>query len=215
MSRSKIKTIIISTAALILTISISITMAYFRSEHSVKNKLRVSAHGIGIAVTEPSWVESKGQNLMPGDIVPKDPLITNNKEDAYARMIVSLKDAKSGQVIQDPVRAGKIMSMMYYATLPITEQKTDAQLAVLSRVNPQFTYDAKRSSVGVYYYNYNTVMQKGVSGQLFTGIVVPKNWGKEEIDVIGDFDIEITGQAIQAQNMLSPDQAFEALDNSK
>ena len=211
MNNMKKRLIIICSSLLILTLCIGGTLAYFFDQQEVKNEFTVNDLGIGVDLTEPNWDPDKAVDIMPGDIIPKDPTITNEKDEAYARVIVTIQD-KSGNVITDADQSAKIFSMLYYASSPITSKISTTQLAAYDRVNPAFELDTARSSNGIYYFNYKKIMVTGESSMLFTGVVVPFDWTQTDIDDIGNYDILVKVESIQAKNFDTAAEAFTALD---
>ena len=138
----------------------------------------------------------------------------NNKGDAYVRFVVRLVDKESQEVITDQARANKILSMIVYnESLDDTEKYDSTAVDGMPSMNTtQFTLDSTRSEVGEYYYNYNGVFSNGATAVLFTHVIVPTDWNQTDIATLGNFDIVVVGQAIQADNMADADEAFKALD---
>ena len=221
------KKLTIMALALVVAFAIGIgwTLAYFHDEQQVVNPFTVAGNpssspdtGLNIDLTEPHWNIDKAQNMVPGDVVPKDPTVTNTLDISYVRFIVQLTDS-DGTPITDPVRAAKIMSMIYYKVPDLTSKIDSAGLAALQRINPEFAPDTTRGGVGVYYYNYigdgtpaGAIMQHADVKTLFTGVAVPTEWTQADIDKIGNFNIVVNAQAIQAQNFTDATEAFAALD---
>lgn len=157
-----------------------------------------------------------GLNLMPGNTVAKDPTVKNLKDTSYVRMIVTLVDGKTGAVIKNAARANKILQMIRYSPgLSATDKCTEAEMLALPQVNSKFVRDATRSSAGVYYFNYNGILAKSgaanSSAVLFTNVIVPLEWDQDDLTLIGDYNIVVEGQAIQAANLTFAE-AFDALD---
>ena len=48
---------------------------------------------------------------------------------------------------------------------------------------------------------------------MFDFVVIPTDWTQTDIAVLGNFNIVVTAQAIQAENIANADAAFKALDN--
>lgn len=75
-----------------------------------------------------------------------------------------------------------------------------------------FTKDAARSSAGINYYNYNTVLAKGDKATIFTHIIVPSEWNQDELKILGSYGIVIKAEAIQVEGFANAAEAYTALD---
>lgn len=223
MNRKKRSVILILVVVLAACTVIGASLAYFWDQEKVTNKFTMAGgpgsdpdSGIDITVTEPNWDPESGKNVLPGDALKKDPTITNVKGESYARLIVTLKDGKTGSVITDAARANKILSTIYYSkTLDSTKSYSEADLAGIPHFNAEFVLDTTRGGTGVYYYNLNRILAKtgqtGSSATLFTHVIVPTGWDQTDAAVVGAYDIEISGQIIQAKH-LTLTTAWAALD---
>lgn len=196
------------------------TLAYFFDEKTVTNEFTTAGdtdeNGVSIKLEEPSWDESKGEDLLPGDVVPKDPTVTNLQGEVYVRFIVELTDGNGDRITDEEV-ADKILSMLVYdpdSTISENSAYSSTALSSYYNVNPSFTLDTSRSTTGLYYYNYDGTMDKDDTLTLFHYVIVPTDWTQDDLDLIGDdFNIVIKAQAIQTANIADADTAFSALDD--
>ena len=221
-------------SAVILSASIIIggTLAYFYDKQEITNPFTTAGGagtdtGVDITVTEPNYDPDTSQDMYPGTTITKDPTVTNDKGESYARFIVKLVEQDTDTVITDKARADKIMKTLFYdvkyatgkgQTLDTALGYTEAQLAALvgadvkTPVNPEFVLDTTRGGVGEYYFNYNGTLQNGDVKKLFTHVSIPSDWTQVDLALVGDFDLKVEGQAIQKANIADADTAFTALD---
>lgn len=130
-----------------------------------------------------------------------------------------------GKVITDQTRLDKILPMIRYDSTynvdgnPITSNLKEGEKYSLTQIQDyptvnesKFTLDNEKSANGEYYYNYNGILKENDKVVLFTNIVVPTEYNKNDLQVIGKFQIEVYAQAIQSDNFENSDDAFAALD---
>jgi len=169
------KSIII--VGIILTIIIAImggVAAYLTDTDTVTNTFTVGK--VKISLTEPNWVPSNGEDVSPGDVINKDPMIENiGKNPAYIYMkveepIVNLDNSKTGSLFS------------YSINYPWVKLSTS------------ITEDALTS---VYYYN-STLNQNASTSKLFNSVKI-NNYDSDSIN--GNIDMVITGYAIQSNNL--------------
>lgn len=202
---------------LIGALAIGGTMAYLTDSEKVTNTFSVG--DLDITLTEPKWNdEEDGKDLVPGDTEEKDPTITAVEHDSYMRVIMEIQD-KAGNAITDKERLDLIMQTIRYADPALAEDASFAlaDITALPTVNPAFTLVAGKSSsdatpTGVYYYNYNHVLEEGANATLFTNVVIPTDWNQTELKKLGEYQIVISAQAIQVDNFADANAAFDALD---
>lgn len=104
-------------ASLLLVIGIGGSLAYLSAtSQTLTNTFTfTSGDAITITLTEPSWVESKAQNLTPGATISKDPTVTNTGSmPAYLAMKVTFQDG-SGSTLssEDYTRLMKMITIDY------------------------------------------------------------------------------------------------------
>lgn len=225
MKKSKKIAIGVLILSLVAAISVGGTLAYLTDSQKVTNTFDIT--DLDITLTEPNWDPDSGTEMTPGDTMYKDPTITAVENDSYMRVIVTIIDNDSesenfGKAITDADRLTAILNMVRYDSSynvkndPLTTGiDTDKRYSLedlesYPTVNPNFTLAS--SANGTYYYNYNNVFNEGDSVVLFTNVVVPADYSREQIRLIGKFQIEVYAQAIQAKNFDSAADAFAALD---
>ncbi len=222
MTKRKKKIVVVCAVMLIAALTVGGTLAYFFDQATATNEFTTAGTnnpdtGVDIDVVEPDWEEDEAQDSLPGDTIAKNPTVTNNRGNVYVRFIVELQD-EDGSTITDKARADKIMDAIIYSNgaIDTNTSYSYSQIENYPTVNSQFTLDSGRSTVGKYYYNYtanNGIMTNGQSAELFDFVVIPTDWTQTDIAVLGNFNIVVTAQAIQAENIANADAAFKALDN--
>ena len=82
------KKTIIAAIVLLLVLLVGGAIAYFTDEDEKTNTFTIG--DIDISLAEEHWVASNGENVMPGQVIAKDPVITNDSaaNDAYVFMKV-------------------------------------------------------------------------------------------------------------------------------
>lgn len=207
---------------LIGALAIGGTMAYLTDSEKVTNTFSVG--DLDITLAEPEWDDTTdGKDLVPGDTKKKDPTITAVEHDSYMRVIMEIQD-KNGNPITNKERLDLIMQTIRYANPALSEDESFAlaDLAAVPAVNRDFTLIADKSSpatptddnpaTGVYYYNYNNVLNEGDTATLFTNVVIPTDWNQKQLQKLGEYKIVISAQAIQVDNFANAAAAFAALD---
>ncbi len=238
---------------LIAAMGIGGTMAFLTDSEQVTNHFSIG--DLDITIDEPSWsdeehptdpddpdsptVPGDGEDLVPGDTKDKDPTITAVEGNSYMRAVMTIRDRDTGDVITDQDRLDLILQTIRYAADDAIKEGTSYSLDDLkdySTVNSKFTKDETISDAGVYCYRYNGIFNKGDKVELFTDVVIPTDWGQEELnmlrgvyyvnaagapvaaDTVGamkkyhNYVIEIQAQAIQSDNFTDADEAFTVLD---
>lgn len=218
-----------------------ISIAYLTQEEQVVNVFTVGDLELGLK--EPEWEPEKGDGLsmVPGNSIYKNPTIKNITPDknggqsCYARMCLSIKD-KNGRLITDPDRLSLIREIIRFddSYTGDYQQKGTAQkivegripgysleeIRILPMVNPLFELDKQRSTENKLIFNYMGTDQKGAlkigeEAALFTTIAVPIEWTKKEIDLLGEFQLEVVAQAIQTAGFAGQSEALAVLDAEK
>lgn len=168
MNKRKLLTVT-AALALIGVVGIGATLAYFTDEADAKNTITMGH--VDIDIDEPNFPEDKKiENVVPGDVITKDPTITvaDDSKSAYIRAKVVLDDELS-----------------------------DAQKsALLQNINIDTTKWYLNTDDGYYY--YNAIVSAGDSVKLFDTVVIPETWGNEVADM--SFTIDVFAEAIQSDN---------------
>lgn len=253
-NRKNSKKIVIGALSICLVAAMAIggTMAFLTDSEQVTNHF--SLGDLDITIDEPGWEDDThenpddpdgpdepgdGEDLVPGDTKDKDPTVTAVEGNSYMRVVMTIKDRDSGEVITDTARLDLILQTIRYAEGDAIVEGTPyalADLASYNTVNSKFVKDTERSSDGVYYYNYDGIFNKDDKAVLFTDIVIPTDWNQEELNTLRgiyytdadgnevaadaegatktyhNYMIEIQAQAIQSDNFADAAAAFAALD---
>ena len=202
-------------AALAATAIGGATLAYFTDEGDVSNTFTVGS-GVSIKVDE-AKVEKKGDNtwkplterteegveygdVYPGAYLPKDPTLTNTSEASgvYARMVVTIDNAAAWKA----ACANHNITDLGYIFGGYDEADWSKASVVENTEADTITYT----------YEYERVLAAGEDATLFTSVTIPKEFTNAEMTALGDFNIDIQGQAIQADGFANADAAFAALD---
>jgi len=68
------------------------------------------------------------------------------------------------------------------------------------------------SDSGVFYLNYKGILAESQKATIFTSIVFPSNWNQNDLKELGNYQIKLTAQAIQAAGFADRAEAYAALD---
>ena len=222
-TKNRSRLMLVCTSLLLAAMVTGGTLAYFFDQSTKVNNFTTAGTdnpntGVDVDVEEPNFDSDEAQDTLPGDTIAKDPTVVNNRGDVYVRFVMELQDA-SGATITDETRASKILDMIVYSAGALNKDSSYSydKIASYPTVNDMFEIDVTRSSTGKYYYNYIGGNPKGILTHeervtLFDYVVVPTDWTQKDIAVVGNFNIVVTAQAIQAENITSADAAFSALD---
>ena len=202
-------------AALAATAIGGATLAYFTDEGDVSNTFTVGS-GVSIKVDE-AEVQKNDNNtwtalatrteegveygdVYPGAVLPKDPTLTNTSEASgvYARMVVTIDSAAAWKAA---CAAHNITDLGYIFGGYVEDDWSKASVV-----------ENTEADTITYTYEYERVLAAGEKATLFTGVTIPKEFTNAEMTALGDFNIDIQGQAIQADGFATADAAFAALD---
>ncbi len=184
----KKKVAIIATAVIIVAaLAVGGTLAFFTDKGTVQNVITMG--DVRIKLTEPAFDEAtdgalKMGSIMPGQIISKDPTITNTgSHDAYIRCKVTVTG--------------------------FPEKNVEKEL--ISGLNIDKT---KWAPAGDGYYYYQSVLpKKPAEGdsvvQLFDSVKIPEQWGDSLANT--EFKINITAEAIQADHF-TPHKTNDVID---
>ena len=115
-----------SIVAIMLVAALAITgaLAFLTAKDSAENKFTVG--NVDIELTEPSWVEADGENIVPGQVIAKDPTITNTgKNDAYVYMMVSVPKADDVSVGEEKVNDLQLFTYDLDRSWTLVDSKID------------------------------------------------------------------------------------------
>lgn len=233
------KIILFTAAALVLTLAgAKQTLAYLTSRESVTNTFTVGDLDIGFQ--EPDWNpdDGDGKNVYPGYSVYKNPTVKNTtsskngEEPCYARIRILLADG-AGELISDTKRTALIKKMIRYDSTytgtfdakgsgrNITQGRVPGyslkEIERLPMINPLFAVDQGRTRDNEIVCNYmgadkSGILKIGEQATLFTTLALPTDWTNAEMKLLGDFQIIVKAEAIQAKGFADQASAFAALD---
>lgn len=204
-------------AVLLVAASVFGTMAYLTSTDEVKNTFTVGQVSIkldeakvngdgkpvdkdGMVVTElakAERVEGNSYKLVPGHTYTKDPTVTvlEGSEESYVRLLVKVSFKKQLTKEQLSIELDTMFDG-YDSTVWNRPEKTVATV--------------NGCTVITYEYRYKETVSASTDDEklpaLFTAISVPDSWTNEELAAIGGFDINIVGQAIQADGFAADEE---------
>lgn len=152
------------------------TMAYLTDMDSKTNVFTFG--NVNIELTEPHWVPADGLNIIPGQVLPKDPKITNTgSTNAYVVMQVDFPCVNNKPVFTYTVNSG----WTAYET-PTCSQWGEAQ--------------------GIYYYGNSTAMTplapNTSTPTLFDSVTIASLDNYEIDQLPSEINMYITGFAVQA-----------------
>lgn len=127
--------------------------------------------------------------ILPGDTLKKDPTVTNTgKYDAWVRVKVTVTDAADWKAVCAKHKITDLATIFneFDAT------KWDREIAedVNDTTNNTLTYT----------YYYKTTVAPGGEAKLFDSITIPAVFDIEDMSDLSTFQLQITGEAIQAAN---------------
>lgn len=217
--------LILTTVALVVSLTIGGTLAYLTDKGDVTNTFTVG--NVDISIDEPHWDDTTdGKDMLPGDTLVKDPIIAAVDGDSYMRVKMEIIDTTTGLAITDVARINLILSTIYtdttytFATVGTNivegQKYSAASIAAFVGINTtKFDFDATRvAAPGVRYYNYNSIFKAADSDQvvLFTNIVMPTDFTNTQITLLGSYSLKLSAEAIQSDNFTNAAAAFTALD---
>ena len=199
--------------------------SYFSDRSQVTNDFTTGS--MDVKVTESKWKNSEdGKNMYPGYTTEKDPTVQNNTgivdNDAYVAAFIHVKDHE-GNVITDSKRLDLIYHTIRYdataggTTLVKGEKYDNASIIANPNVNPAFELQKRDDSTGTWTYYLKERLKSadnpedGDSATLFTKIAVPTEWSQTELDIMGDFKIEVEYKCIQAATFTDVYDAMKTL----
>lgn len=202
------------------------SFAYFTDKSEVTNDFTTGS--LDLKVTESMWSNTDdGKNMYPGYTTDKNPSVQNITgmvdNNAYIMAQIQVKDA-AGNPITDKHRLDLIYEMIKWdptgSNLIEGTKYSQTTLNSYENVNPLFTTERREDSKGLWTYYYsktlNSAAEKEAGDQitLFNKIVVPLEWSQTELDVVGDYNITVTFQGIQAATFGTVSDAMNVLDGN-
>lgn len=237
MKNKGITTLVLAGAMLFSGMGIRQTYSYFSQKEVVNNVFTVG--DLKISLTEPEWEPEKGDgtNIYPGYTAYKNPTVRNigetegKSQPCYLKMHLRILDG-DGELITDEERLNLIKETIRYdrsyngnsrkkgtATGLAEGYATGYSLEEIRKfpmVNPDFflmSYDTGESTFG-YQGEKDSILQLGAETTLFTTVVFPTEWTDKELELIGEFQLEITAEAIQASGFADRAAAFAVMEEA-
>ena len=196
-----------TTVALLGAVGIGSTLAYFTDSEDADNVI-TTGH-VDIALSGWGEEDENGSketigNLVPGDTVVCNPIVTVDKdsEDAYIRckFTVTLKDAEENKVNFEKDENGELIGYLKDLELLLEEN-------VATYVNAGWSLNDTDAGLGlqdgtyVFYAYYNNVVEAETAVPVFAQdgkFVIPKSWGNAWADK--SLTIDVVAEAVQADN---------------
>ena len=203
--------------ALVIALSVAGTVAYLQDKETVTNTFKVGNVNITLdeapvklvdgeyVVAEGNRVtENKYETLVPGQLLPKDPTVTNEGANAaWIRVDVTLTDYS---VFADVVAREEGELADYFGDFDDGAWTLAGEPEVDPEANT-ITYS--------YYYNTKLLPEKD-TGPLFKTVTIPESFTAKEFDALGTdgFQITLVAHAIQADGFESVTEAFNNYDST-
>lgn len=225
----KKKLVMVSAAGLLVVGMAGVgSYSYFTDRGVMVNDL--STGGLDVIESETLWDnDTDGKNMHPGYTVKKNPTITNITgildNNAYIRAQITIKDGEGDRITSKKRNDLIYETIRWDATNTMLEGKKYSLDKVHSypNVNPEFYYVAEESDPdkGLYVYYLSRVLRSTESTEhttdgensitLFNTIVLPYEWSQDELDVMGDYQVEVDFRAIQEKAFDSVEDAMQTL----
>ena len=173
--------VLLTTVSLLGVVGIGSTLAYFTDKTDVQNTITMG--NVNISVTEPIFDEMTGgsktiTDVLPGQVIEKDPTISLEGSSADAYIRVKLDVLVNGEVAEDSVREAVLAGI------------TDNGVVFASE-SDDWTF-----GVGGYYYYNDELSQDDKDVLMFDQVTIPNSWTNEMANA--DLQITIQAEAIQA-----------------
>ena len=194
MNKKKLGLLVLS-LVLIATIGVGATLAYFTDAEKATNTITMGH--VDIDLKEPNYDPGDDddivEDIVPGQVIPKDPTITVNadSEDAYIRAKIELKKLdKDGKVtFWTASQAGELLAgISINDGWFLAEDGYYYYKDIVSGKNKTLVNEEKNL------YSNQVV--------LFETVTIPEKWGNEVADMT--FTIDVSAEAIQAKGF-TPD----------
>lgn len=175
--------------AMVGTLAVGGTLAWFTDTETATNV--VTTGNVDIALNENGGDDGvadgdglKYEDVMPGDVFDKKVTIANEGNDAYVRATIEVEgiDMTGTEAIEFMINNGKVSGL-------------------------NWNYDAE-DEVSTAIVEHKGIFREGAGEWvIFDSIKVPDTWGNSYTDKT--FNIKVTAEAIQADNIDSPEEAWK------
>lgn len=153
------------------------TLAYFTDSETATNVVTMGK--VDIRLTEPNWSEDGAMDIVPGALIDKDPTVTvlADSEDCYVRVLVDIETEMDGFDYEG-----------IWNGLDVDDSWTPV-------------VDENDSTKRYFYYNEKVDMngEEKELDSVFKHVAIPSAWGNAYVGQ--EFDIVITAEAVQADNL--------------
>ena len=187
------------------------SLAYFQSSKSVTNFFAVAGiedptdptetidpkdlFSIKLEETDITDTDKKTEDgntytgILPGDTLTKDPTVTNTgKYDAWVRVKVTVTDAADWQAVCIKHNITDLTTIFNGYEADKWDREIDEDVA-----------DTKNNTI-TYTYYYKAKLAPGAAATLFESVTIPNVFDIQDMAALSTFQLQITGEAIQAAN---------------
>lgn len=228
LARTRHTALVCAVCALALFLSIGAmpsTLALYSAVDEDRHVLVFEESGdVNVSLTEQLFDENAALGLSAGSTIVKDPVLKNNKGDAYARVFVQIRDTETGAVLdpeKDAARLEKILGAIWsdpQGKLEPGSAYTRADIAATEGVDAVYNHAAFveaavpfNEKAQAYVFEHDGVLKSGESASLFDRICIPADYGTDDVLLMGNYSIVIWGQAIQTSGFEDQASAMAAL----
>ncbi len=228
LARTRHTALLCAVAALALFLSIGAmpsTLALYSAVDEDRHVLVFEESGdVNVSLTEQLFDENAALGLSAGSTIVKDPVLKNNKGDAYARLFVQIRDEETGAVLApdtDGARLEKILGAIWsdpQGSLVPGASYAAADIAAAPGVEAVYNHGAYKAAAPeynetaqAYVFEHDGVLKSGESASLFDRICIPSDYSTEDVALMGNYSIVIWGQAIQVAGFDDQASAMAAL----
>ncbi len=232
LARTRHTALLCAVCALALFLSIGAlpsTLALYSAVDEDRHVLVFEESGdVNVSLTEQLFDENAALGLSAGSTIVKDPVLKNNKGDAYARVFMQIRDTATGAVLDpgveaDALRLEKILGAIWSDPQGKLEPGTaysKAEIEAMEGVEPVYNSASfKEAAVPfnetaqAYVIEHDGVLRSGESASLFDRICIPADYSSGEVALMGDYSIVLWGQAIQVDGFADQASALAALSD--
>lgn len=218
------KRITLTAAAMVLSAGLATggTLAYLNSVTETKTNTFTSSKNISTTLTETDWTEDSGKNYIPGDVIRKNPVMTNDSDEAIYMAIkvdytdnlgnlMSAGDFEKYAEITDyntddweKVAVNSDGSEIWIHKTAVDAGKSTDALFNNVKVNAQITEEwstlAKTTTIYKCDADGNKIGVIDVSKEEYDPTVIYKDQDGNIVDAgtLPTFNIKVTGFAVQA-----------------
>lgn len=190
--------ITVMAAALVAVIGVGATLAYFTDSDEAKNVLTLGS--VDIDLDEPNYKgDEEYENIVPGDVIEKDPIITlaSGSEDAYVRMKLEIDikklvfDESGNEVVEEK----ELDADLEAAAIKDLMDGTADTVGLTEQIEANGWYYNETDD---YYYFSEKLTQENKEVLFFTHVEIPYSWGNKMAETI--IRLDVFAEAIQADN---------------